>query len=174
MQYSKQYTDYLQSNTWKQRRQAKLEQADNKCQYCGETAYLQVHHITYKNLGDEQSNELIVLCTAHHWVADEIRRTGNMALLTKIDKPFEKVTPQKEIHKMTKREAKKLLRKKKHERKLLDKTIHRNNRRPQNGNTTRPLMAKGNRAIFISGKDGGKWVIADDLTTRLANEDGYR
>jgi 5-methylcytosine-specific restriction endonuclease McrA len=127
MQYSTLYIDYLKSPLWRQRCQAKLEQADNKCQYCGEKSYLQVHHITYEHLGNEQSNELVVLCTAHHWVADEIRRTGNMDLLKKFDKPFDKPhKPKKEKYKMNAHEIKILRRKKRHERKLLDKTLHRN------------------------------------------------
>lgn len=140
MQYTQSYTDYLHSNIWRQRRQAKLEQADNKCQYCGEKDYLQVHHLTYKHLGNEASNELVVLCPAHHWVADEIRKTGNKELLAKIDKPFEKTKHKKAKYKMNAHELKLWRRKQKRERKLLDKTLSRNPRRQQDGNTSGAIM----------------------------------
>ena len=174
MQHSALYESYMHSKEWRQRRFAKLEQAGNHCQYCGEIDGLQVHHLTYTHLGNEQSNELVALCTAHHWVADEIRKTGNKELLDRINKPFHKVKHKKEKYQMNRRELKLLRRKQKHERKLLDKTIHRDNRRPKDGNITRPLVAKGNRTIFISGQDGGRWVIADDITTGMANADGHR
>jgi hypothetical protein len=90
MQYSIRYTQYLRSELWQQRRQAKLQQAKYKCQYCKERGYLQVHHLNYDHFGDEQSNELIVLCPAHHWVADVIRKNGDPELLEKINQPFQK------------------------------------------------------------------------------------
>ena len=126
MQYSITYTDYLNSKQWRQRRLAKLEMAEFKCQYCDEKSYLSVHHLSYKHLGNESTKELVVLCPAHHWVADVIRRTGNKELLEKINRPFQRTKSKKEKRKMNAREIKLLRRKKKHERKLLDKTIHRN------------------------------------------------
>ena len=82
------YHEYLQSDTWKERRQAKLQQAKYKCKRCGERTRLQVHHLNYKRLGNERSSDLIVLCTACHWVADSERR-GDQEIRKKYSKPRE-------------------------------------------------------------------------------------
>ena len=76
MSYSQKYIQYLKSNQWKQRRYAALERAKFKCQFekCGEKRYLSVHHKTYDRLGNEDPGDLIVLCQAHHWYADQLRK----------------------------------------------------------------------------------------------------
>ena len=68
MSYSQQYLDYLKSDTWKARRLAALERADFRCQLCGECDRLEVHHLTYERLGNEDPNDLIVICKSHHWM----------------------------------------------------------------------------------------------------------
>lgn len=68
------YKKYLQSSTWKKRRHAKLEVACYRCEECGERDRLSVHHKTYIRLGNERTDDLIVLCTACHWIADCYRK----------------------------------------------------------------------------------------------------
>lgn len=165
MAYSELYLNYLKSDIWRKRRFAKLEQADNKCQYCGEKDSLQVHHLSYEHLGDEATNELLVLCTSCHWVADKIRKNPKSKLLEKLNKPLEKIAKKsKRERRMERRNA----------RKLLDKTLHRNSRRSQNGNAARPPVAKGNRAVFVGGKDGGRWVAANDIPAGVASQNRNR
>lgn len=60
------YQEYLQSEHWKQTRQGALERAGYRCQVCGITTNLQVHHVTYENLGAELPHDLTVLCKEHH------------------------------------------------------------------------------------------------------------
>ena len=68
MSYSQQYLDYLKSSTWKARRLAALERTDYTCQLCGEHESLEVHHLTYERLGNEDPHDLIVICKSHHWM----------------------------------------------------------------------------------------------------------
>ena len=72
--YSKEYVNYLNSPVWRERRISAIERSGNKCSVCGEEDYLEVHHKTYERLGFENPNDLVVLCKAHHWMADEERK----------------------------------------------------------------------------------------------------
>lgn len=60
------YAEYLQSPHWLAVRKSALERAANRCQVCGATSALQVHHVTYENLGAEKPEDLTVLCKTHH------------------------------------------------------------------------------------------------------------
>lgn len=62
------YQDYLKSDYWKQRRLAALERAEYLCQLCGEHDSLEVHHLSYERLGNEDPNDLFVICKSHHWM----------------------------------------------------------------------------------------------------------
>ena len=61
------YFEYLQSVEWYVKRNAKLWIANYKCQLCNKKeSHLHVHHTTYKNVGNERPEDLIVLCKACH------------------------------------------------------------------------------------------------------------
>lgn len=61
------YTDYIQSEKWKEKRKIKLKQVNNKCQLCNASnTELHVHHNNYDNLGHESINDLTVLCKDCH------------------------------------------------------------------------------------------------------------
>ena len=69
------YQEYLRTPEWRGRRERKLDQADNRCQFCNRHHYsLNVHHRTYENLGEELDGDLIVLCRACHGTFHEHRR----------------------------------------------------------------------------------------------------
>lgn len=65
------YPDYLESPYWRLhvRRQA-LARAGGRCERCGVSDGLEVHHVTYERLGCEHPDDLEVLCGpchgAHH------------------------------------------------------------------------------------------------------------
>ena len=87
------YLEYLQSDLWKQRRYAALENAGFRCQLCGETDSLEVHHRTYERLGYERPDDLVVICKGHHWIehlhrVEEVIRPCSYAigLIRKIEK----------------------------------------------------------------------------------------
>jgi predicted HNH restriction endonuclease len=70
--HSKEYDSYIKSDAWQQKRAERLQIADFKCEMCGRPEArtkngLQVHHISYQRLGDEDVfNDLICLCPSCH------------------------------------------------------------------------------------------------------------
>lgn len=64
--HTAEYENYIHSNAWRSRRKQALRMGHNRCAMCGSTTSLQVHHLTYKHLGHELDNELVVLCVLCH------------------------------------------------------------------------------------------------------------
>lgn len=61
------YNAYLQTDHWKEVRDKALEYAEFACQLCNESDMkLNVHHRTYKNLGNEKPCDVTVLCEECH------------------------------------------------------------------------------------------------------------
>lgn len=61
------YEEYLRSAHWRRKRIEKMETAGRRCELCGASrAPLEVHHRTYRSLGEEQNGDLIVLCRGCH------------------------------------------------------------------------------------------------------------
>ncbi len=72
--HSKQYREHLRSPRWRLVRRAALSRAGYKCEICGTTGRLEVHHKTYENLGHETLDDVIVTCPRCHEKADRDRR----------------------------------------------------------------------------------------------------
>ena len=64
--YKIEYEQYLNSNQWQINRQKILWRDKSKCRICGSSDLLQVHHLSYKKIGNEKKENLITLCKAHH------------------------------------------------------------------------------------------------------------
>jgi HNH endonuclease len=60
------YTDYLQTEHWKEVRKKQLTKSGYKCQMCNKGGDLNVHHRTYERRGEEKYEDLIVLCSDCH------------------------------------------------------------------------------------------------------------
>lgn len=61
------YNNYInKSSQWQEKRVEAIAKAGYKCQRCGTPSSLQVHHLTYRNLGNEASRDLEVLCEFCH------------------------------------------------------------------------------------------------------------
>lgn len=60
------YSEYLKSEEWHRIRERVLERDGWSCRITGNTKQLQVHHLTYRNVGREQESELITLCREAH------------------------------------------------------------------------------------------------------------
>lgn len=60
------YNEYLSSSEWQYKRNQILKKDDYKCCMCGTEYDLQVHHIHYNNVGDEELNDCLTLCKEHH------------------------------------------------------------------------------------------------------------
>jgi len=56
---------YLQSAHWKSLRSKKLA-ASPRCERCGNTHALDVHHVNYRNLFDVALSDLLTLCRSCH------------------------------------------------------------------------------------------------------------
>ena len=59
------YKKYLKSQEWKERRKEFLEESNYECEACGGTA-TQVHHLNYDCLGEEEREDIEVLCKSCH------------------------------------------------------------------------------------------------------------
>ena len=57
------YDEYLQSKWWTA--WSKIYKGE-KCEQCGRKYELNVHHLTYENIGDEKSSDVITLCKRCH------------------------------------------------------------------------------------------------------------
>lgn len=65
-QVKDEYKRYLRSPQWLEKRGEALQRAAKRCQLCGFTEQLEVHHNTYEHLGDERPEDLVVLCSPCH------------------------------------------------------------------------------------------------------------
>lgn len=60
------YRKYLRSPEWKSKREELFKLRGKKCEMCGSTEKIHVHHLTYERIGDETMQDLQVLCEKHH------------------------------------------------------------------------------------------------------------
>ncbi len=61
------YKEYMKSKEWLQIRRGLLfGRLGRKCELCGSTENIHVHHSNYDNLGQEQINDVVVLCEECH------------------------------------------------------------------------------------------------------------
>jgi 5-methylcytosine-specific restriction endonuclease McrA len=91
--YKVNYSKYILSKAWQQRRIDAFEQYGKQCQACGLRYSLHVHHITYKRLGREKLRDLRVLCSECHEIVhgryDEIKEQNKQKnLLEKVTDSF--------------------------------------------------------------------------------------
>jgi len=60
------YDEYLMSEHWLKVRNWMLKFSGHRCQMCGATSGLGVHHNNYGHLGEESRYDLAVVCVACH------------------------------------------------------------------------------------------------------------
>ena len=68
-QWFNRYSEYLNSWEWRNKRIEILKLDGKKCTVCDATqkdATLQVHHISYQNVGDENTDDLVTMCESCH------------------------------------------------------------------------------------------------------------
>jgi len=73
------YTNYLQSDAWRQIRRRVLERDKYLCQACLQARATEVHHVTYDNLFKEFAFELKSVCRACHERIHEGRKNREAA-----------------------------------------------------------------------------------------------
>ena len=69
---AKNYKAYLKTKHWKGIR---LKYKGSKCLFC-DSKRIQVHHLTYKNIGNETGRDLVPLCRKHHKKIHNIKKSG--------------------------------------------------------------------------------------------------
>jgi hypothetical protein len=67
----RQYKEYLKTDKWRDKRNRVLDRDKHLCQGCLKRAATQVHHLTYKNIGNEPLFELISVCSVCHCAIHE-------------------------------------------------------------------------------------------------------
>lgn len=60
------FYQYIKTQAWEEMRQKVFRRDGFKCVICGEAKNLNVHHITYENLGAEKASDLVTLCQFCH------------------------------------------------------------------------------------------------------------
>lgn len=61
------YYNYLHSEKWREKRRLALKRDGYRCQMCGTGINLNVHHISYANLGtDAEMDDIVTLCEKCH------------------------------------------------------------------------------------------------------------
>lgn len=63
---SDEYADHIASSRWRATRKRFLATCNGKCEGCGSTAGLHVHHATYRRFGDERVSDLRLVCQKCH------------------------------------------------------------------------------------------------------------
>lgn len=69
------YKTYINSPEWKKKRERAFKLLGRKCQKCGNTKKLEVHHLTYDNLYNESVSDVEIVYNTCHPVADYQRAT---------------------------------------------------------------------------------------------------
>jgi len=64
--WKKKYKKYLLSKEWNDIKIDLFEFRGKKCERCGSTNQIQVHHLTYKNVFNEEPEDLEILCKVCH------------------------------------------------------------------------------------------------------------
>lgn len=58
--------DYIQSAAWQLKRQQILKRDNHKCVVCFSKDRLEIHHISYRHLGNEPLKDLVTVCRTCH------------------------------------------------------------------------------------------------------------
>ncbi len=74
----KKYQDYLQSDEWKAKKEMVFSVFWKHCQRCNSEKDIHVHHSTYKNIYNEDINDLYVLCKRCHEFLHELYWTEDL------------------------------------------------------------------------------------------------
>ena len=74
--HKKKYLAYINSKEWLDIRIEIHHIRGGKCERCESTYNLQVHHITYKNLFNEEPSDLELLCSGCHIAEHNLNKKG--------------------------------------------------------------------------------------------------
>lgn len=74
------YDMYLLSSAWLAKRRAALDRTRGNCGMCYVELATQVHHLTYRHVGDELPQELIAVCHRCHEACHRTARTDDRTI----------------------------------------------------------------------------------------------
>jgi 5-methylcytosine-specific restriction endonuclease McrA len=77
--WRKQYKRHIRSKAWRATKARLLHERGGRCARCGRPPPLSLHHKTYERLGRERDDDLELVCTACHPIADMQRAAYNRA-----------------------------------------------------------------------------------------------
>lgn len=80
-----QYKIYLQSEHW-QKFKKRVHKRYKCCRFCQVKENLNIHHLTYKNLGHEKFKDIVVVCQTHHYNLHDAKLMFNKGQITTMDK----------------------------------------------------------------------------------------
>lgn len=60
------YKNYIKSKEWKKRREEYYKKFKKECVICKNVSRVGLHHLSYKNLGREEDDDLVCLCWGCH------------------------------------------------------------------------------------------------------------
>lgn len=64
--FRREYDNYLRTPEWREKREELFLLRGKKCEKCGSTKQIEVHHLHYKNIFNEKMEDLQVLCKPCH------------------------------------------------------------------------------------------------------------
>ena len=76
------YERHIRSAKWSNMRDDMMRLRGRKCETCGQSGYLYLHHKTYERLGKELIADLELLCTHCHEAADKKRARQRLPITT--------------------------------------------------------------------------------------------
>ncbi len=74
--HSPEYRHYLRSNAWAIRKNAYYRLFNRQCAACGSWKRIQLHHVSYDQLGHEPDQDLVPLCYRCHRNAHQAYHSG--------------------------------------------------------------------------------------------------
>lgn len=94
------YKKYLQSQHWNNVKNNYYVHNPKECYICGSPEYINLHHKTYKRLGEEREGDLISLCKDHHKECHELIQISKLfgfytnlkTIVKKLKKSYQKGT----------------------------------------------------------------------------------
>lgn len=89
------YNAYIASPEWQEKRKQVFEQKWYKCEACGITESLHVHHWTYRRLYKEKLSDLFVLCWYCHMSLHDKYGTKDLLRATKAFIEWRELIPRK-------------------------------------------------------------------------------
>lgn len=70
------YREYLRSDHWIKFKHGYSRKYKNECYLCGDTQWLELHHVTYERLGKELQTDVVYLCRDCHELVHQKTQSG--------------------------------------------------------------------------------------------------